>query len=490
MSGVRSGRSVHGTERTKTDVVVIGSGAGGAAAAYELASAGLAVTVLEAGPEVRPDEFTQRELDTITRFYVDRGAQGPADGSIAILQGRMVGGSTVINGEVCFRIPDAVLDEWAREYRVTGMSVGEMKEPFEAVERMIHATPNEGRYLGSSMRMAEGLVKLGIEAKPLVRSVKDCHGCCYCFAGCAYGCKQSADRSYLPAAIAKGARVISEARVEKIALDGAIARGVFARTPEGALDVSARAVVIACGSVETPLMLLDHGLGGREVGRNLALHPAIGVLGWYDEDQTEYRNAMLSSYSDAFVKDGFLIELGAGSPAFIAPSVPGFGRAHKEMARELHKASLAAAIVRDEGASGRVRRGRRGEKVIEYVTSPQTRERARSAIRKLGNIAFASGARKVTVGTVVPFEARSVDDLRAVSSLPVGPGDVSFISYHPQGTARLGVVTDLDGAVRDVRGLYVMDASLFPSPVGVNTQEPVMGVATVLARRLASKLTA
>ncbi len=488
MSGVRSGRSVHGMERTKTDVVVVGSGAGGAAAAYELASAGLAVTVLEAGPEVRPDEFTQREFDTISRFYVDRGAQGPADGSIAILQGRMVGGSTVVNAEVCFRIPDAVLDEWAREYRVTGMSIGEMKEPFEAVERMIHATPNQGRYLGSGKRMADGLAKLGLEAKPLVRSVKDCHGCCYCLAGCAYGCKQSADRSYLPAAMAKGARVISEARVEKIVLDGDRATGVFARTPEGEIEVSARAVVIACGSIETPLMLLDHGLGGREVGRNLSLHPSIGVLGWYDEDQTEYRNAMLSSYSDAFLKDGFIIELAAASPAFLGPAVPGFGPAHKAMTRDLHKASLAAAIVRDEGASGRVRRGKRGEKVIDYVTSKQTRERVRTAIRKVGEIAFASGARKVTVGLVVPFVAESVDDLRATSSLPVGPGDAAFISYHPQGTARLGVVTDMDGAVRDVRGLYVMDASLFPSPVGVNTQVPVMAVATVLARRLASKL--
>ena len=81
MSTFRSGRSVRGTERSKTDVVVVGSGAGGAAAAYELANAGLDVTVLEAGPQVRPEEFTQREMDTIKRLYVDQGAQGPADGS-------------------------------------------------------------------------------------------------------------------------------------------------------------------------------------------------------------------------------------------------------------------------------------------------------------------------------------------------------------------------------------------------------------------------
>jgi choline dehydrogenase-like flavoprotein len=265
MSGVRSGRTVHGTERASTDVVVVGSGAGGAAAAYELAAAGLGVVVLEAGPHVLPEDFTQRELDTINRFYVDQAAQGPADGSIAVFQGRMIGGSTVVNAEVCFRLPDAVLDEWARERGVRGLSPADMRDAHETVERMIHATPNrERRDLRGGERFARGLERIGAPPKPLVRNVKDCRGCCYCLFGCAYGCKQSMDRSYLPAAIDKGARVVSEARVDRIVVDGGAARGVRARTPEGTLEVTARAVVLACGAIETPLMLLDHRLGGRE----------------------------------------------------------------------------------------------------------------------------------------------------------------------------------------------------------------------------------
>jgi choline dehydrogenase-like flavoprotein len=482
---------VKGTERSRTDVVVVGSGAGGAAAAYELASGGLGVTVIEAGPEVRPNEFTQRELDTIKRLYVDQGVQGPADGSISILQGRMVGGSTVINGEVCFRIPDFVLESWAAERGVRGLLPAEMKGAFETVERMIHATPNVGRSLLAGRRYARGLEALGIEAKPIVRNVKDCHECCYCFFGCAYGCKQSADRSYLPAAMDKGAVVFSDTRVETIRLSGGRATGVVARTAEGAVEVEARAVILACGAIETPLMLIDHHLGGREVGRNLALHPVVSVLGWYDDDANEYRNAMLSRYSDAFIRDGFVIELFGTSPTFAAPSVPGFGMAHKQGARELQRTSSAAAVVRDDQAVGRVKRGRRGEKVIEYALDPQGRERVRRALRTLSEIALASGARKVTVSALtVPFEASSNADLRKLDELALGPADIAFTSYHPQGTARLGTVTDFDGAVRGIRDLYVMDASLFPSPVGVNTQVPVMGVATVLARRLADRLRA
>jgi choline dehydrogenase-like flavoprotein len=489
MSGVRSGREIHGTERSTTDVVVVGSGAGGAAAAYELADAGLQVMVLEAGPLVRPEEFTQREIDTVKRLYVDQGAQGPGDGSISILQGRMVGGSTVINAEACFRIPDFVLEAWASDHGVRGLSPAEMSDAFDTVERMIHATPNEGGSLGAGKRVSAGLTKLGFGVKPLVRNVKDCHQCCYCMFGCAYGCKQSTDRSYLPAAMERGAVVVSDARVDEIVLEGGRATGVVARTAEGVLEVAARAVVVACGSIETPLMLIDHRLGGAAIGKHLALHPVVSVLGWYEDEQTEYRNAMLSQYSDHFLRDGFVIELFGLSPAFSGPLVPGFGVEHKRGARDLARTSGIAAVVRDDGALGRVRRNRRGEKVIEYSLDAQGRARVRSALKTLSEIALASGAHKVTLSTLTrPTEVASPADLRKLDDVPLGPTDVSFVSYHPQGTARLGVVTDFDGAVRGTRDLYVMDASLFPSPVGVNTQEPVMAVATVLARRLAARL--
>ncbi len=488
---VRRGASVRGAERMDCDVVVVGSGAGGAAAAYELAAAGRSVVVLEAGPHVLPEEITQRAVDTIRRVYVDMGSQGPADGSIAILQGRCVGGSTVINGEVCFRTPDHVLDEWAREYGVRGMSPAEMRPVFEHVERMIHATPNEGRHRSGGERFDAGMRKLGIEPKPLVRNVKDCKGCAYCFTGCAWGCKQSTDQSYLPAAMAKGAVVVSDARVERIDRDeGGRARGVHARTPEGTLDVRARAVVLACGTIETPLLLLEHGLGGPDVGRHLALHPVIFVIAWYDDGRPDaYRTNLLASYTDVHLKDdGFLVETATPSPVFLAPHMPGFGREAKELARDLPRTSGGGAIVRDDGSLGRVRRGRRGEKIIEWALDERTKRKVRAAMKRVGEIAFASGARKVSMPFVRPTVLASADELRRIDAAPLGPADVTFTSYHPQGTARLGAVTDGDGAVRGARDLYVMDASLFPTPVGVNTQVSVMGVATVLARRLAARL--
>jgi choline dehydrogenase-like flavoprotein len=470
------------------DVVVVGSGGGGAPAAYELASAGLDVIVLEAGPHIRPEDFTQRELDTLTRVYVDKGGQGPSDGSINVLQGSCIGGSTVINAEVCFRTPDYVLEEWARAHHIPDMSPSEMAPVFEDVERMINVTVNEGRYIESGRMQMIGLDKLGLDPKPVSRNVKDCRGCPYCFFGCAYGCKQSMDQSYLPAAADKGARIICDAKVVELHRVRGGVGGVIAKTPAGSLHVEAKATVLACGAIQTPLVLLDHGLGGEQVGRNLALHPVLFVSGWFDEKVPEPRSGMLSVYSDAHEKDGVLFEFGAGSLAFAAPGSPGFGVEHKRKLADIGGVWGGGGIMRDAGMPGRVRRDRKGVKKVDYKLDDDGKRKARFIMRRAAEVYFAGGAKEVSFPITPPRSVTSVDDLGWIESFPAGPADISFVSYHPQGTARLGVVTDYDGQVRGASNLYVMDTSLFPSPTGVNTQVPVMATATVLSRKLAARL--
>lgn len=488
MSVFASGRELGASAAIDCDVVIVGSGGGGAPALYELAAAGLDVVCLEAGPYIAPEEFTQRELDTIQRVYVDGGAQGPSDGSVQILQGRCVGGSTVVNGEVCFRTPDYVLEEWARDYGVGGMSSADLAPVFDDVERHVNVTVNEGRYLDAGRMPARGLVELGVEAKPISRNVKGCRGCPYCFFGCAYGCKQSMDQSYLPAAVGKGARVIADTEVTRIQLDGHRARGVVAKTPTGTLVVRSRAVILSCGAIATPLMLLDQGLGGAEVGHHLAVHPVVFVSGFYGEDKPAHVSTMLATYSDHWTDEGFLVELGSGSAAFGAQGMPGIGLGHKELARQVSRAWGGGAVIRDASAPGRVRRDRKGRKVVDYALDGPTRDTLRRAIKRCAEINFAGGARDVFLPTTEELVLHTADDLPRLDQLKLGPADISLVSYHPQGSARLGTVTDNDGQVRGAQDLYVMDTSLFPTPVGVNPQISVMAVSTVLARRLAARL--
>ncbi|MCB9595399.1 MAG: GMC family oxidoreductase [Sandaracinaceae bacterium] len=484
---VRSGDDIVGIEEHEVDVVVVGSGGGGGPAALELGLAGLDVLVLEAGPLVRPEQLTQRSLDTARRFYVDRGAQETVDGNVLVLQGSCVGGSTVLNGEVCFRIPDAVLEEWARDFGVRGLDAATLAPVFEEVERRIHATTDGGRNLGGATHVLPGFAKLGLEAKPVLRNVEGCRGCQYCFFGCAWGCKQSVDRSYLPGAIDAGVRVISDARVERLDMVGARAAGVTARTKHGTLRVRAKAVVLACGAIATPLMLLDHGLGGADVGRHLALHPICAPLGLFDDD-AEVGTAMIGAYTDAYLSEGFLLETFSLPLDYLATVLPGIGAEHQVLAREARRYSGIAIIARDTGSLGRVTRGRSGKKEIHWALDGATDGKIRRGIRRVAEIHFAAGAHKVLLPSFEVVEVRSASELDAVDRLKLGPGYLTFGSYHPQGTARLGAVTDMDARVTGTDNLYVMDTSLFPSPAGVNTQVAVMAVATVMARRLATHM--
>jgi len=486
---LREGKSVVGIEEHDVDVLIVGAGGGGAPAAKTLAKAGLDVMVLEAGPVIRPQDLTQRTLDTVRRIYVDKGAQESADGTVQILQGSCVGGSTLVNAEVCFPIPDPVLDEWATKFGVRGMSPDDMRPVFEEVMETIGATEDSRRPLTSISRMVGGFEALGLDLQAPVRSVRGCRGCNYCLVGCAYGCKQSVDRSYLPAAIEAGATVISDARVETLDVAGGAVREVVARTAHGTLRVSARAVVLACGAIATPLILQDHGLGGREVGEHLAVHPICGPIGRYPTDEGPGK-AVVCGYCDDDWDRGYLLEAASIPLDFFATLVPGYGAAHRELARAVGEMSLIACIVRDATSPGRVTRDRRGNKRIEWSIDAETEAKVRRGMRRVTENHFAAGATEVILPQLDVVRIRSMAEAERIDEVPIGPGYFTFLSYHPQGTARMGAVTDHDGRVSGTDNLYVMDTSLFPSPVGVNTQVPVMAVSTLLSRRLAGHLTA
>ena len=485
---IRSGSSVVGIKEHDVDVVIVGSGGGGAPAAFELASAGLDVLVLEAGPHVRPEEFSQRPLDSVRRTYVDKGGQETHDGSVLVLQGSCVGGSTVVNGEVCFRIPDEVLTEWTRDFGIEGIDPDTMAPIFAEVEEHIHATDEDGKHLDGSVLTMPGMVKLGLNPKPVKRNVKGCRGCNYCFFGCAYGCKQSMDQSYLPQGMAEGAKVISDARVECLTIDGNVVREVVARTPHGTLKVRAKSVVLACGAIATPLMLLDHQLGGPEVGKNLAVHPICAPFGWYPDAQPQRSSSMVGAYTDAFKEEGVLIESVSVPRDYLAAFIPGIGREHRDLARNIDHVATMGAVVRDTGGLGRVARDRNGKKRITWKLDHATERKVRTGMRRVAEIHFAAGATKVTLPSLDVVTIQRGESLSPIDQLPLGAADITFVSYHPQGTAPLGLVTDQNARVKGTDNLYVMDTSLFPSPVGVNTQVPVMAIATLMARRLADQM--
>jgi choline dehydrogenase-like flavoprotein len=489
-------------DKTETvDVCVIGSGAGGATMAYELASAGKSVVILEAGGYYKAKDFNQREIEMSALLYEDAGGQAPKDGSIIVLQGRCVGGSTTVNAVVCFRTPDFVLEDWEKSYGLQGYSPSDLDPHFSRVEEILHVVENTEVEINNNSRVfRKGAEKLGLAVAPFRRNVIACQLSGFCTQGCSYDAKQAALITYVPRAFALGATLYADTRAEELIVKDGRAAGVRATVrhratgaPLGRVTVNSKIVVLSAGAIQSPLFLLRNKLGNSSglVGKNLALHPNVFVMGRFAEEIYPYRGALMGCYSDEWIhptKGGILIEAGFGAPGGMSPMAPGFGNRSREVMRSFKNLAGWFPLVHDKGV-GEVALDKNGAKVISYEMPKEAGEALKFGLAKCSEIAFAAGAQEVYTAFTTPLTLSSAKDVGLIDKMPTGPNDVMLISYHPQGTCRMGPdpkksVVGLDGQLHDLPGMFVVDASIFPTSVSVNTQIPTYGMATKIASDL------
>jgi choline dehydrogenase-like flavoprotein len=466
------------TRRLDADVCVIGAGAGGAVAAAELAEGGMRVVVLEQGTRHDADHFTARPPEMMARLYRD-GAQTMTVGvpPIPLPLGRGIGGTTLVNSGTCFRTPAHVLERWQRDYGLDGLTDDALDPSFARVERALSVAEVTPELAGRNAAVARrGAERLGWSHGYLRRNARGCVGSGVCAFGCPTSAKQHAGITYVPRAEAAGARILTGADVRRIIVERGEARGVQARLAGvGRIDVRAPWVVVAAGTIHTPLLLARSGLGraSGQLGRNLALHPATGAFALMDEAVDMAKGVPQSFYVDEFANEGIIFEGVAGPPSYVAMALPLTGRRHAEaMANYRHLAQFGLMV--SDSSRGSVR-SVAGRPLIRYDLNDEDVARFRLGLARIEELFLAAGAREVYLPLprgVRPEEARA--------------RDLKPMAFHPLGTARAdgrpthGVV-DGDLAVHGVRGLHVADGSVVPSSLGVNPQLTIMALATRLA---------
>jgi choline dehydrogenase-like flavoprotein len=488
------------------DVCVIGSGGGGAVAAAELAAAGRSVVVLEQGHHWTSRDFTQREDEMLPRLFEDGGMRQTADGSVVILQGRNVGGSTVHNLCYALRTPPAILRMWREEHGLSELGDDALLPSFERVERNLKVKqirPDEVNRLNQIVRA--GAEKLGWSGFVTRHNREGCVQSGYCILGCSYDAKQSMLVTYVPRAEAAGARLYADARAERIEAEGGRVRRVLGSAvgldgvPRGSLEVRAKVVVLAAGAVNSPDLLQHSELGGPRVGRDLHLHPSVMAAGFFDEDVHAYRGIPQSYYIDEFIdleRDphrGYVLMPIAGFPALTAVQLPGFGRDHFRLMREFARMAGLLVLLHDRSA-GRVEAGDApGRPRISYALDAEDARQLAEGLAHCAEALFAGGARRV----VVPFAPEPLvlergDDLAAITRRGVRQGEVAIASTHPQSTCRMasdpsrGVVNAF-GEVFGVRGLFVADMSVFPTSLGAPPQITTAALADRTAHHILSR---
>jgi choline dehydrogenase-like flavoprotein len=482
-------------KRDLADFVVVGSGAAGATAALVLAEAGREVIVLEEGPAVRDEDRGLGAAESFMRLFRDRGTQVAMGRSvIPVLQGRCVGGTTVVNGAIIWRLPG---DAYDRTFGAIGAAEAiphtALEERMDRIERDLRVAPAPDRLLGGNgTLMKVGATKLGWAGHAIRRNVLDCQGSGRCLEACPTRRKQSMEVTYLPRAVALGARVLPDHEVRTVDVAGTRATGVSGRRADGSsFHVDARlGVILAASAVQSPCILSRSGLGARDhVGKHFRLHPATAVAGVYRDPVRLWEGATQSYEIDEFRHEGFKLEV-TGLPVELAGvRLPGMGAAFQRSMADYPNMAVWGLQIRAE-AEGTVSRAGHGAS-LTYTPTREDMLRFRAGARRLAELHFAAGALRVYPGVHGgPEVLTSPDQLGALDAISLDPRDWSIISSHLFSTCRMGAdartgVVGFDGAVHGASGLWVLDASALPTNLGVNPQHTIMALAMLLAERIA-----
>ena len=481
--GVYTRHDIHGDTVLDCDVVVVGSGAGGSTVAAELAEAGFDVIVVEEGSYYSTRDFTADTSAMVRQLYRDGGAtMAVGNPPVMYQEGRAVGGSTVINGGMSWRTPERVLDRW--QHAGLDISAKAMEPYFERVERRIHVAGMDPEAIGNDNQLLKkGADAMGWKVIGNLRNQAHCAGSNRCAFGCPTGAKQSALVSYVPRALHYGARVYADVRVDRITRHGKRATGVMGRCGNYNIAVRAKLVVAACGAIHTPALLVRSGFRSPsgQIGHNLSMHPNVKVVAIFDEPVTGWKGAHQAFQVREFEEQGLLFAAVNMPPSVLAMSFPQRGRALGELMANYDKMVLAGMLCEDT-ATGRVRTID-GRPQAFYQLAEADAANLQRGVSLLSELLFAAGAKRI----LLPFhgapELASADDARHLLDRTIPAKGWEVVTVHMMGTARMGhdrsqAVTDAFGTVYDADRLIVADASLFPTPIGVNPMETIMALAT------------
>jgi choline dehydrogenase-like flavoprotein len=484
------------------EVVVVGSGSGGGVIAGELATNGKDVVVLEAGGYYNEADFNQLELWAYEKLYRAGGVAQTTNGSMVLMTGSNLGGGSTVNWTNCLRTTDWVRDEWEHEHGLEGLTGMDYDSHLDAVWERLQVNDKCSDFNGPTLRLKEGCEKLGWDFRTITRNADrkayDADLAGLMGFGDVTGAKLGTLKTYLQDAADAGARFVVDCRVERILVENGRAAGVEGtyRDEEGrtaSVLVRAQTVVLAAGALDTPAVLLRSGIGGPAAGDYLRLHPATAMPAVFDEPQKAWWGAPQTALSHEFANlgdgYGFLIETSHASPSVTGSAVPWVtGQQHKEYMAQSPLSSSMVLLIRDRG-HGRVTIDGAGNPVHSYdMHDAIDVKNFRNGLAALARLNEAAGAQEIYTlhRKLVRWSRATGEDIEVFAKrahdAPLDPYEHATFSLHHMGSARMGKdpatsVADPWGQLHDTQGVWIGDASAFPSASGTNPMITTMALA-------------
>jgi len=494
-AGVKRFSDYAGPVRDRCDVVVVGSGPGGAVVAKLLAEAGKSVVLVEEGQPYGVKHFKPDAGWAMLRMLREAGMRSTR-GNIFMptMQAICLGGGSVVNSAISVRPPSWVFDSWAEKHGTHLLADGALDPHFAEVQRFLGVTPTPEAVLGErNLAFKRGCDALGYTSEPCPRNAPGCKGSGECFTGCRNGGKTSTDVSCIPAAIRAGARVYTSMRVDRVLRQGRRAVGVTGKVvdPDKRQDthdfeIRARFVVLAAGCMASPVILQRSGIGNENglAGKHLRAHPGVAVLAVFPYRVDPWRGASQGYQSLHFLREGIKMEVLWSPPPIIATRFPGFGLEFKDQLATFDRSAPFDVIADGSDSEGTVSGRPFGhDPDIRFTLGEGDVKKLHRGLCILSDIAFAAGAEAVLPGLhgAEPV-LRSKNDVDRLRNYRMKAQDPVIAGNHVFGTTRMGddpktSVVDVDGRCHETDNLYVADSGIIPASPAVNPMLTVMALA-------------
>jgi choline dehydrogenase-like flavoprotein len=492
--------------KLSTDLVVVGSGAGGMAAAMAAAEAGVRTLVVEGGEYVTSKDMSQREEQMFPKLLQVGGNQSSTDRAVKIHQGRGVGGSTLHNLNLIKRIPEAIRAEWTRTRGLDHLPASRWAELYEELEELlrVNAVPRE-QWNRNNLLLEKACRELGWKGGGLMHNRSGCVNAGFCEIGCRYNAKNNAFKVLLPRLLGAGGEVLTNCVAVRVVHGGGAARGVEAvaidpatRQILGEVEITAKRVCLSASATGTAALLLRSAVPdpSGETGNTLRIHPAVIAAGDFEEPVKAWEGIPQSYECTEFLEldklDGhrtWVLPVFA-HPVGTATMVPGYGAAHRALMERYPHLGVLTAMIHDL-TPGEVRpKGKLGLS-IEYWPDEADRAELSLGMWACAKALFAAGAQRVLIPFRTPRMLEPGDDLQWLKTMPIEKGELDVVAVHPMSSVPMGddpkrAPVGSDGKHHHVHNLWVADGSLFPSSIGVPPQLSIYAMGLHVGRSLAA----
>jgi choline dehydrogenase-like flavoprotein len=483
------------------DVVIVGSGAAASILAHQLIEQGRQVLLVECGGFEETTTFNEDEVDMVSRLYADGALQLSRDFRFQVFQGRCVGGSTVVNNAVCFETPDYILDRWINEMGI-GIDRERYLSSMTAIYKLmkISHTPlmTDDRFLNPGGRLfADACKKMGYTAPELdsvMANINGCLGSGYCNIGCQYGKKLSMLDTILPQtqlAHPGSLQIIANCEAVSFNRSGTKIVSLTGKFKDGRkITIKGKTFVSSAGAISSSILLMKSKLGIANAGKKLAFNLGTQITAAYPQIVNSYDGLQISHFLKTADRR-YVMETWFNPPMFQSTAMPGWFDQHFYNMQHYGNMACTGVLVGTE-SNAEVKIAGLFGRDINYVPTEDDFNSLMDGLEKAAEIYLTGGAERVMPNTFNYYEYKTIKDLKQNlrKNVKASP-DISTGTGHPQGgnvmsnSAETGVV-DKDFKVFGFDNLFVCDASVFPTSLGVNPQVTVMSLAYYAAPVIAA----